>query len=311
MNHSNVVRRRGFTLVELLVVIGIIALLISILLPALNKARLAAQMTVCQSNLRQVGQGYHMYANDYRGALVPPGGNHPPGLFGGENSTPATALYSDDGGNRGYLFLRGQISGLSSNPAFDPPGGVPHGNYMGLLHLYMRGYLQAPVLYYCPSDAILMPGTDDWSPTGSHAGYGALMRHLDAGPPSFAHDSSQPNGNGWWVYGSYSYVGPTNVLPGYQAGTTPKLTQVARRQLGVASDHWSTGNFGGAGTNENDRRPAHYNSNGRPRYNIVYADGHVSTFDYPSSLPRWSGGGGNSPNDWSQSQSFWWRTAGN
>ena len=63
---------RGFTLVELLVVIGIIAIMIAMLMPALSAARKQALNTQCKSNLRQVGVALQIYSNEWRGWLYPP-----------------------------------------------------------------------------------------------------------------------------------------------------------------------------------------------------------------------------------------------
>jgi prepilin-type N-terminal cleavage/methylation domain-containing protein/prepilin-type processing-associated H-X9-DG protein len=86
-------RKAGFTLVELLVVIGIIALLISILLPALNRARAAANAVKCQAQMRQIGQAIHLYANQFDGYL------------------PATQFeYTTDWWKRGAYHITGLLS---------------------------------------------------------------------------------------------------------------------------------------------------------------------------------------------------------
>jgi prepilin-type N-terminal cleavage/methylation domain-containing protein len=61
-------RKNGFTLIELLVVIAIISLLVSILVPSLQKAKELAKRVSCLSNLKQIGIGMHIYADDNDGS---------------------------------------------------------------------------------------------------------------------------------------------------------------------------------------------------------------------------------------------------
>jgi prepilin-type N-terminal cleavage/methylation domain-containing protein/prepilin-type processing-associated H-X9-DG protein len=93
----------GFTLVELLVVIGIIALLVGILLPALNKARRQANTTQCQSNMRQIAMGMLQYIADNQNHLMI--GWIDKGAFGTTNAVP----YPDGWGWAGELMFQGYV----------------------------------------------------------------------------------------------------------------------------------------------------------------------------------------------------------
>lgn len=97
-------KTKTFTLIELLVVIAIIAILASMLLPALNKAREAGKRAVCQGNLKQIGYMYQSYGDDYD-SYIPTGlASTPHAAYTAAN---ITVLGYDGAGNVGYLQMIG------------------------------------------------------------------------------------------------------------------------------------------------------------------------------------------------------------
>ncbi|WP_428940314.1 type II secretion system protein [Fontivita pretiosa] len=147
------IARPGFTLVELLVVIGIIALLISILLPTLGRARLAAQRTVCLSNMQQMAQAIYIYGAQFKGAVPP----------------------SDPKGNAGTSYT------VWRHPNTAPAGYIQQytaEGWVGPGYLFYTRILKDPKTFYCPSMPIegFTYRPWEWENPGSYRFMGYLYR---------------------------------------------------------------------------------------------------------------------------------------
>jgi prepilin-type N-terminal cleavage/methylation domain-containing protein/prepilin-type processing-associated H-X9-DG protein len=135
-------RRGGFTLIELLVVIAIIAILIGLLLPAVQKVREAAARTKCQNNLKQIGLGLHNYHSAYE--------KFPAGWKTVRNPAPANTINTAEGAWSWSAELLPYIEQDNLYRRLNPPGRTFRSAFQN-----DPAALRTPVsTYMCPSDTM-------------------------------------------------------------------------------------------------------------------------------------------------------------
>jgi len=235
--------QRGFTLVELLVVIGIIALLISILLPALNRAREQANRIKCASNLKQVGLALAMYSNNEKNGGFP------------------RVIYSS---GLGTLILDSTGYGDSVGP-FDT---TTNANNVGASFFYLlKTQDLTPEVFVCPSSngtRGFSSGTTTVQLTSNFAGFQSTASTQDC---TYSYQVPFPSTTA--TAGGFKFNNTVSsdfsIAADINPGTTPAVTSTGATT--VTNTAYTASRSGIVGANSRNHK-----GDGQ---NVLYGDGHV------------------------------------
>lgn len=255
---------RGFTLVELLVVIGIISLLISILLPSLARARESAVSVACLSNLRQMGIAINMYTNENQGKL-------PVGDYGKWFDTTPDTLDDD---TRWYLLINPYLGGVGNTEKT-----IQSGNGGSLSKLFQcPGAFIASGRNHYSANIIVMPNKKLMTLAAPLIPYKVGRMGAMRNPAEVVLIAEGTQVQGHW---NWSAEPVAKAMDGYiEAWSTGGVSETTRQKVvGTGSNrdeaNWSYPPGG-------DIRWRHM---GNSTMNVLYADGHAESHK-PGSLLR-------------------------